>query len=131
MIVKDLSRVGRNHIETGFYTEVYFARMGVRFIAVNNGMVFTDTHEPIVSEELWQAAQRIFHPEMSGNTVRSRSVLCGLMICGECGKPMTLHTKSHDEGNNEFICSTHRKSEGYASACVRITPSAFPLSREL
>ena len=278
VIVKDMSRVGRNHIETGFYTEVYFARMGVRFIAVNNGidntnpdsteyagilnimnewylkdqsrkmrsaakirgksgkplaghpcfgymkdpadknhwlidpeaaqivrriyelaasglsqvqicrtlareqcvtpgyyhaqhdpngfgkrfanqqpyqwatrmicqiikrreylgetvnfktsapeyrakrifipseqqMIFTDTHEPIVSEELWQAAQRIFHPEMSGNAVRSRSVLCGLMICGECGKPMTLHTKSHDEGNNEFICSTHRKSEGYA-----------------
>ncbi len=278
VIVKDMSRVGRNHIETGFYTEVYFARMGVRFIAVNNGidntkpdsteyagilnimnewylkdqsrkmrsaaqlkgksgkplaghpcfgymkdpadkhrwlvdpeaaqtvrrifelaasgmsqvqicrtlareqcvtpgyyhaqhdpngfgkrfankqpcqwatrmicqiikrreylgetvnfktsapeyrakrifippedqMVFTDTHEPIVSEELWQAAQCIFHPEMSGNTVRFRSVLCGLMICGECGKPMTLHTKSHDEGYNEFICSTHRKSEGYA-----------------
>ena len=278
VIVKDMSRVGRNHIETGFYTEVYFAKMGVRFIAVNNGidnanpdsteyagilnimnewylkdqsrkmrssaqlrgrsgkplaghpcfgymkypadkhhwlvdpeaaqtvqriyelaasglsqvqicrtlareqcvtpgyyhaqhdpngfgkrfankqpcqwatrmicqiikrreylgetvnfktsapeyrakrifippeqqMIFTDTHEPIVSEELWQAAQRIFHPEMSGNTVRSRSVLCRLMICGECEKPMTLHTKSHDEGNNEFICSTHKKSEGYA-----------------
>ena len=84
------------------------------FIPPEDQMVFTDTHEPIVSEELWQAAQCIFHPEMSGNTVRSRSVLCGLMICGECGKPMTLHTKSHDEGNNEFICSTHRKSEGYA-----------------
>ena len=38
VIVKDMSRVGRNHIETGFYTEVYFARMGVRFIAVNNGI---------------------------------------------------------------------------------------------
>ena len=84
------------------------------FIPPEQQMIFTDTHEPIVSEELWQAAQCIFHPEMSGNTVRSRSVLCGLMICGECGKPMTLHTKSHDEGNNEFICSTHRKSEGYA-----------------
>ena len=84
------------------------------FIPPENQMIFTDTHEPLVSEELWQAAQHIFHPEMSGNTVRSRSVLCGLMICGECGKPMTLHTKSHDEGNNEFICSTHRKSEGYA-----------------
>ena len=84
------------------------------FIPPENQLVFTDTHEPIVSEELWQAAQRIFHPEMSGNTVRSKSVLCGLMICGECEKPMTLHTKSHDEGNNEFIYSTHRKSEGYA-----------------
>lgn len=38
VIVKDMSRIGRNHIETGFYTEVYFARMGVRFITVNNGI---------------------------------------------------------------------------------------------
>ena len=38
VIVKDMSRIGRNHIETGFYTEIYFEKMGVRFIAVNNGI---------------------------------------------------------------------------------------------
>ena len=29
---EDMSRVGRNYVETGFYTEVYFGRMGVRFM---------------------------------------------------------------------------------------------------
>lgn len=38
VIAKDMSRVGRNYVETGFYTEVYFARMGVRFIAINNSI---------------------------------------------------------------------------------------------
>ena len=38
VLVKDMSRVGRNYVETGFYTEVYFGRMGVRFIAINNGI---------------------------------------------------------------------------------------------
>lgn len=38
VLVKDMSRVGRNHIETGYYTEIYFAQMGVRFIAINNGI---------------------------------------------------------------------------------------------
>ena len=38
VLVKDMSRVGRNYVETGFYTEVYFARMGVRFIAINNNI---------------------------------------------------------------------------------------------
>ncbi len=38
VIAKDISRVGRNYVETGFYTEVYFAKMGVRFIAVNNAI---------------------------------------------------------------------------------------------
>lgn len=35
---EDMSRVGRNYVETGFYTEVYFDRMGVRFIAINNNI---------------------------------------------------------------------------------------------
>ena len=47
VIVKDMSRVGRNHIETGFYTEIYFAKMDVRFIAVNNGI---DTRNPDSTE---------------------------------------------------------------------------------
>lgn len=37
LIVKDLSRLGRNYAETGRYMEQIFPRMGVRFIAVNDG----------------------------------------------------------------------------------------------
>ena len=36
VIVKDLSRLGRNYTETGRYLEQIFPRMGVRFIAVND-----------------------------------------------------------------------------------------------
>lgn len=36
VIVKDLSRLGRNYAETGRYLEQIFPRMGVRFIAVND-----------------------------------------------------------------------------------------------
>lgn len=36
IIVKDLSRFGRNHIETGRYLERIFPFMGVRFIAIND-----------------------------------------------------------------------------------------------
>lgn len=36
VIVKDMSRVGRDHLQTGFYTEVYFSRHGVRFIAIDS-----------------------------------------------------------------------------------------------
>ena len=35
VIVKDLSRLGRNTIDTGYYIETYFPQRGVRFIAVN------------------------------------------------------------------------------------------------
>jgi len=37
VIVKDFSRLGRDHIETGKYIERYFAAKKVRFISVNDG----------------------------------------------------------------------------------------------
>lgn len=36
IIVKDISRFGRNYIETGGYVEQIFPKLGVRFIAVND-----------------------------------------------------------------------------------------------
>lgn len=36
VIVKDLSRLGRNYAETGRYLEQIFPRLGIRFIAVND-----------------------------------------------------------------------------------------------
>lgn len=38
VIVKDLSRLGRNYLLTGQYTEIYFPDRGVRFIALNDGI---------------------------------------------------------------------------------------------
>lgn len=38
VIVKDLSRLGRNYILTGQYTELYFPSHNVRFIAVNDNV---------------------------------------------------------------------------------------------
>ena len=38
VIVKDMSRFGRDYLKVGFYTEVMFKEKGVRFIAINNGI---------------------------------------------------------------------------------------------
>ena len=38
VITKDLSRLGRNYILTGQYTDFYFPSKGVRYIAVNDGV---------------------------------------------------------------------------------------------
>lgn len=38
VIVKDLSRLGRNYILCGQYTEIYFPEQHVRFIALNDGV---------------------------------------------------------------------------------------------
>ena len=38
VIVKDMSRLGRDYLKVGFYTEVAFPGADVRFIAINNGV---------------------------------------------------------------------------------------------
>ena len=42
LIVKDLSRLGRDHIMVGYYTEMYFPEMDVRFIAINDNVDTAD-----------------------------------------------------------------------------------------
>lgn len=38
LIVKDLSRLGREYLQVGYYTEIFFPQKGIRFIAVNDSV---------------------------------------------------------------------------------------------
>ena len=42
VLAKDMSHVGRDYLQTGFYTEVMFRQHGVRFIAIANGVDSAD-----------------------------------------------------------------------------------------
>ena len=37
-----MSRIGRDYLQTGFYTEVLFREKGVRFIAIGNSVDSAD-----------------------------------------------------------------------------------------
>ena len=38
VLTKDMSRLGRDYLRVGFYTEMTFPENGVRFIAINDGV---------------------------------------------------------------------------------------------
>ena len=38
VIAKDMSRIGRNYLEVGYYTEVLFSQKNIHFIAIANGV---------------------------------------------------------------------------------------------
>ena len=44
LIVKDLSRLGRDYLQVGYYTEIYFPKKGIRFVAMHR-----PTGEPMSS----------------------------------------------------------------------------------
>lgn len=46
VITKDLSRLGRNYLQTGYYTENFFPKNNVRYIALNDGVdTFQENNE--------------------------------------------------------------------------------------
>jgi DNA invertase Pin-like site-specific DNA recombinase len=47
IVVKDLSKLGRNYILTGQYTDIYFPDRGVRFIALNDRIDTINTDNDI------------------------------------------------------------------------------------
>jgi DNA invertase Pin-like site-specific DNA recombinase len=50
VITKDLSRLGRDYIDTGYYIERYFPQKNVRYIALNDGIdTFTNTSNNDIS----------------------------------------------------------------------------------
>lgn len=38
VIAKDMSRIGRDYLQVGFYTEIQFREKGIHFIAISNGV---------------------------------------------------------------------------------------------
>lgn len=72
VIVKDLSRFGRDHIMTGFYIEIFFPEKGVRFISLldsydnSKNQASNDTSTFVMTFNDWYSKQ---------NSIKIRNVL--------------------------------------------------------
>lgn len=82
ILVKDLSRFGRNYIEFGQYTDYLFPSIGCRFIALNNGI---DTENQDGSNDV-MCFLNLFNEFYSRDT--SRKVKAVKKACAESGKFM-------------------------------------------
>lgn len=49
VITKDISRIGRNYVQTGYYIEDYFVNKGVRYISILDDI---DTYSEVIGNEL-------------------------------------------------------------------------------
>ena len=110
VIVKDMSRVGRDYLQVGFYTEVFFREKGVRFIAVSNG---------VDSDNNTSSEFAPFLNIMNEWYLRdcSRKIRAVLQAKGKDGKPVTSnppygYVKSPDDKNVWLI-------DGEAAEVVR------------
>lgn len=81
VIVKDMSRLGRDYLQVGYYTDSYFPDHNIRFIAIND-MVDSEEGE----NEL--APFRNVMNEMYARDI-SRKVRSAHRIRGNCGEPLS------------------------------------------
>ena len=72
VVTKDLSRLGRNYLQVGLFTEITFPKKGVRFIAINDNV---DT-ENDAADDLTVSVKNIMNEAYSRDiSVKTRSAL--------------------------------------------------------
>lgn len=113
IIVKDLSRLGRNFIETGKYIERIFPFMGVRFIAINDDY---DSAKPkTASDNLILPVKNLMNDAYCrDSSIKIRSQLDVKRRKGECIAPFAVYgyLKDPDQKNHLMV-------DEYAAEVVR------------
>ena len=98
VITKDLSRLGRNYIESGSYMEVFFPKHNVRYIAI------TDNYDSLNKQEMDIAPFKNILNDMYSRDI-SKKVLAGRMTRSRQGKfcggqpPLGLMRDPDDNGH--------------------------------
>ena len=82
IIVKDMSRFGREYLQVGYYTEHYFPEKNVRFIAVNDGV------DSANEEDNDFTPLRNFMNELYAKDI-SRKVKSAHRVKGMAGEPLS------------------------------------------
>ena len=98
VITKDLSRLGRNYILTGQYTEMYFPSKNVRYIALNDGVDSTKGESEIA------AFKNILNEMVSRDTSRKvKSAMRTKFLQGMYFAPTVPIGYVRDTGNKNRI----------------------------
>lgn len=90
--------------------------------------VMLNTHEPLITEELFNAVQerKKENRKMTGPKFKTRFALSGLVYCEKCGSRMC--GTSADDGVKYYICSAYNSAR---KECPRRTVREIPLLREI
>ena len=107
VIVKDLSRFGREHLLCGHYTEIVYPTLGVNFIAIPN------TQEAIISENTWLRVQELRKNKRRNTATGRKSLFSGLVYCADCGFKLHFCASKSLKKNQEFWrCSSYKDGRG-------------------
>lgn len=100
LITKDLSRLGRNYLETGYYTEEFFPENNIRYIAVNDNYDSNNDDNDLTPfkniinqwylKDISKKVKQVNHMRMSKGKLPN-------------GYKIPLYGYKHDENNERII----------------------------
>ena len=101
IIVKDMSRLGRDYLKVGYYTEIAFPNAEVRFIAINNGVDSANQQDSDFTPFL-----NIINEWYAKDT--SKKIRAVFKAKGESGKPLCTtppfgYKKDPDDKNHWIV----------------------------
>ena len=100
IIVKDMSRLGRDYLKVGYYTEMVFPESDIRFIAINNGVDSASQQDSDFTPFL-----NIINEWYAKDT--SKKIRAVFKAKGQAGKPLCTNTpygyKKDPEDKNHWI----------------------------
>ena len=113
------------------YTPDYLTHQKKRNYGEVETVTIRDHHEPIISRERFEAAQReLKRRRPTDSTVKAyanRYALSGKIVCGECGASFVRRQKNRKDGtfNVKWVCAEsqkngvrHKKKDGGTAGCT-------------
>ena len=98
VIVKDLSRLGREYLQTGYYTEIYFPQHDIRFIAIND-----DVDSELGDNEFAPFKNIINEWYAKDVSKKIKAVLKNKALKGECHTGMAPYGYSKSEDGKTLV----------------------------
>ncbi|MGM8211165.1 recombinase family protein [Virgibacillus sp. W0430] len=100
VIIKDMSRFGRDYLKVGYYTEIVFPEADVRFIAINNGIDSANQQDSDFTPFL-----NIINEWYAKDT--SKKIRASFQSKGQSGKPLSTTAPygylKHPDDNSKWI----------------------------
>lgn len=114
VVVKDMSRFGRDYLQVGMYTEVLFPEKDIHFVAINDGVdsekgdndftplrnLFNEWYARDTST--FDRVQVIRQGKCRHTKIGTVGLFSGLLFCADCGSKMYHHRGSGLKESYEY-----------------------------
>ena len=117
------NKVYLGHTEYGKRINLSYKSKKVKYIHPEDWKIVYNTHEPIITEELFFKVQRLKNMNKTIKRKKHEWLLNGLVKCKECGAKMTLKVeykrKSPGELKSKKICCLNGLKKYMGKECIR------------